>query len=218
MEPASYEVTDRRPIAARRLGWINRLAEALAKAHVSANGISVVGMICGILAGLCLCFTTSAESIGQRLLWLSAAGLIQLRLLANLLDGMVAIASATASQVGELFNDAPDRVSDSATLIGLGYAAGGLPALGWCAALLAIFTAYVRLLGKASGAGSNFCGPMAKQHRMFLVTILSLICGTAPIAAQYRAPAWCLAIICAGCVVTAIRRLRGTAIILRSKV
>jgi phosphatidylglycerophosphate synthase len=218
MESANYEVTDRRPIAARRLGWINHLAAALASMHVSANSISVAGMICGILAGICLDFTAFTGSIEQRLLWISAAALVQLRLMANLLDGMVAIASRTASQVGELFNDAPDRVSDSVTLIGLGYAAGGSPALGWCAALLAMFTAYIRLLGKASGTGSDFRGPMAKQHRMFLVTILCLVSAIAPVVAQYRAPQWCLVIVCAGCVVTGIRRFRGFALVLRSKV
>jgi phosphatidylglycerophosphate synthase len=129
---------------------------------------------------------------------------------------MVAIASATASKVGELFNEMPDRISDAATLIGLGYAAGGQPTLGWSAALLAVFTAYVRSMGKAAGAGSDFRGPMAKQQRMFLVTITSLFCAVAP-AQLLRSPgAWCLGIICAGCVVTSWRRLSGIASNLRS--
>jgi len=66
---------------------------------------------------------------------------------------MVAIASGTASPVGELYNDVPDRFSDAATFIGLGFAAGGYPMLGWIAAILAIMTAYVRILGKSLSAG-----------------------------------------------------------------
>ncbi len=121
----AYHVTDRRPIAARRFAIFQQMAASLARAHVTANTISVAGMVCGLLAGICLYFTDSAGPLIARILWLAAAGLVQLRLLANMLDGMVAIASATASKVGELFNEMPDRISDAATLIGLGYAAGG---------------------------------------------------------------------------------------------
>ena len=141
MGRSAYQVTDRRPIAARRLALMNRLATRLAGAHVTANAISIAGMVCGILAGVSLWRTASAPPLAARFLWLAAALLIQLRLLANLLDGMVAVASGTASQLGELFNEAPDRVSDAATLIGLGYAAGGHPTFGWLAALLAVLTA-----------------------------------------------------------------------------
>jgi hypothetical protein len=45
--------------------------------------------------------------------------------------------------------------------------------LGYIAATLAVFTAYVRMLGGASGLEQSFIGPMAKQHRMFA---LSLAC------------------------------------------
>jgi phosphatidylglycerophosphate synthase len=216
MDEDAYQVTDRRPIAARRFAVFHRMAAGLARAHVTANSISVVGMICGLLAGVSLYFTSSVGPLAGRILWLAAAGLVQLRLLANMLDGMVAIASGTASKVGELFNEMPDRISDAATLIGLGYAAGGEPVLGWSAALLAVFTAYVRSMGNAAGAGSDFRGPMAKQQRMFLVTFTGLFCAIAP-AQLLRSPAtWCLWIICAGCVVTIWRRLSGIASNLRS--
>ena len=38
--------------------------------------------------------------------------------------------------MGELYNEVPDRVSDAATLIGLGHAAEGWPVLGFLAAIL----------------------------------------------------------------------------------
>lgn len=216
MAEGQYQVTDRRPIAARRLATMHRLAGLLVRAGVSANSISVAGMICCVLAGGCLWRTASAGPWTGRVLWLAAAALVQLRLLANLLDGMVAIASGTASALGELFNDAPDRVSDAATFIGLGFAAGGQPTLGWSAAMLSVMTAYVRLLGKSAGAGSDFRGPMAKQQRMFLVTVLSVLCAVIPAQAHdWKLAAWCLGIICAGCLITMGRRLAGIASNLR---
>ncbi len=87
-----------------------------------------------------------------------------------MLDGMVAVQSIAPSAVGELFNEIPDRISDFATLVGLGYASGGMPALGWLAAWLAALTAYIRAQGKVSGAAQYYQGPMAKPQRMALAT------------------------------------------------
>lgn len=125
---------------------------------------------------------------------------------------MVAIASGTASRLGELFNEVPDRVSDSAIFIGMGYALGGEPVLGWAAALFAALTAYARVLGKALTGVSDYRGPMAKQHRMFLITIACMACSMLGPDSQARnLPAYVLGIICVGCVVTSIRRLLGIA-------
>ncbi len=180
MAETTYQVTDRRPIAARNLGIFQRLAPKLAHAGVSANSISVASAVMGIAAGASLVLTRFTPQPQVRALWLAGAALIQLRLIANLLDGMVAISSGKASAVGELFNELPDRISDAATLAGLGYAAGSLPVLGWVAAILALITAYVRTLGKSVGAGSDFSGPMAKQQRMFVVTICCVFCACTP--------------------------------------
>jgi phosphatidylglycerophosphate synthase len=99
-----------------------------------------------------------------------AAVCVQLRLLCNLLDGMVAIEGGKQSPVGALYNEFPDRIADSVLLVALGYAAL-VPWLGWLAALLAAFTAYVRATGGALGQAQDFRGPMAKPHRMAVLTI-----------------------------------------------
>jgi phosphatidylglycerophosphate synthase len=135
--------------------------------------------------------------------------LIQLRLLSNLLDGMVAVASNRTSSIGELFNEIPDRVSDMAVLFGLGYAAGGRPELGYLAALAALLTAYVRAVGKTVGVPGVFAGPMAKQHRMALVTVTAVLCAVLPPewTDQYRIPAWGAGICFVGALVTVVRRV-----------
>ncbi len=43
--------------------------------------------------------------------------------------------------------------------IGIGYAVGGNILMGVVAALLAVFTAYVRATAKSVGAPNDFCGP-----------------------------------------------------------
>ncbi|MDP1564549.1 MAG: CDP-alcohol phosphatidyltransferase family protein [Pirellulaceae bacterium] len=213
-EQELYQPTDRRPIAARRWSIWQPIVAGIVKAGVSANSISVAGMVAGILAGLALALTSYQPDFA-RLAWLAAAFFIQLRLLANLLDGMVAIESGQASVVGELYNEVPDRVSDSAILIGAGLAIGGSPVLGCLAALAAMSTAYVRAIGKSVGAGQVFCGPMAKQHRMALLTVVATYLGIAP---EDWHPDWfwlmswqlvslTLLLIIIGSLITAIRRL-----------
>ena len=78
-----------------------------------------------------------------------------------------------------------------------------------------MMTAYVRAVGKGAGAPNEFCGPMAKQQRMFLVTMISLFGAVAPTAWQ-RVPLGCctlglptcvLIVILAGSLLTVFRRL-----------
>src|SRR5262245_36537520 len=187
MNPEPPAVGDRRPIKARGWAISRRLAGWLAGRGASANGISVAGMVCGVAAGGALALTALLPPVEQRIAWLLAALFVQMRLLANMLDGMVAIESGKASSVGELFNEVPDRVSDVCTLIGLGYAAGGNAAFGYLAACAALFTAYIRAMGKAAGAPNEFCGPMAKQQRMFVVTLVAVYSGVTP---SHWQPPW----------------------------
>jgi phosphatidylglycerophosphate synthase len=176
-----YEPLDRRPIASRERRVWQQMSAYLAARHVSPNAISIAGMIVGIAAGIMLGLTRFAEvNWLQRALWLAAGAGIQLRLLANMLDGMVALASGTASRLGELYNELPDRVSDAAIIIGAGYSVGGVPVLGYIAACIAILTAYVRAVGKAAGASNLFVGPMAKPQRMFVLTVVALLMAVLP--------------------------------------
>jgi phosphatidylglycerophosphate synthase len=218
MEKATYRPaeSDRRPLSSRQWRLSIALASWLAKRGVRANAVSTSGMAAGILAGLLLTLTNHVTF--PAIAWLCAAALVQGRLMANLLDGMVAIESGQASRVGELFNEVPDRISDAATFVGLGYSLGGAPWLGYSAAILAIFVAYVRAAVRVAGGPQDYCGPMAKQHRMAVVTATCLACALVPAAWQseitargFGLPTLALGVICLGSVVTAVRRLaRGT--------
>lgn len=207
---------DRRPIAARDLHVTRRMAAALVARGASPNGISVAGMAAGMAAGLA--FAAVAWWPGAATpLWLAGALLVQARLLANLLDGMVAIGRGVASPVGELFNEVPDRVSDTAVLLGLGVAAGS-DALGLGAALAAMLTAYVRTTARAAGAPMDFAGPMAKQHRMALATGLALWCAVVPGGWGGAWAVWAVLVaITLGSVLTAWRRLARAAAALEAR-
>jgi len=172
-EPSVVEPA-RRPLRSRQTGWAKSIAQFLARRRVSPNFISVMSVV--FSAGAAVALWCLADAVGARriILLLSAAAGIQLRLVSNLLDGMVAVEGGLKTKSGDIFNDFPDRVSDSLILIAVGYAVH-IPTLGWCAALLAALTAYVRLLGGSCGLKQNFIGPMAKQHRMAVLTAMCLL-------------------------------------------
>ena len=141
-----------------------------------------------------------------------AAVAMQMRLLCNLFDGMVAVeAGAGTTRFGEIYNDLPDRIADILIFTGAGVCAGGISgiSLGLAAAIGAVMTAYIRVLGKLCGARSHFAGPMAKQHRMAVMTAACII------GAVLVWFGWLhlllrgvLALVAIGCAVTCVHRLR----------
>lgn len=160
---------NRRPLKSRDSRWAARISRGLAGRGITANQISAASMGAGLLAGLAFWLAGGAGPGGRVALLLAGALLVQLRLLCNLFDGMVAIEAGQSAPDGPFWNEFPDRVSDIAILAGLGYGLD-LPALGWAAAAFAVLTAYVRELGVNTGLAADYSGPMAKQHRMALVT------------------------------------------------
>lgn len=161
--------SDRRPIAARGAGWTRYLLRLLLATPISPNQISLLSVVFAALGAGAL-----AAAPQRPLLYLAAAACIQLRLVCNLMDGLVAVEGGRASKLGALYNEFPDRVADSLLIIAAGYAAG-TPWLGWAGALAAALTAYVRVSGGALGLGQDFRGPMAKQHRMAVLTLACLL-------------------------------------------
>jgi phosphatidylglycerophosphate synthase len=212
MQEAPRKAIDRRPIATRDRKWAQDATAWLASRNVSPDAISIAGMCACIIGGIALGLTSIVD---YRILWLIGALGAQLRLTANMLDGMVAIASSRASKAGELYNEVPDRLSDAAVFIGAGYAWGGNVTLGYVVTILAILTAYVRAAGKIAGAPNEFCGPMAKQHRMLVITLTCVYAAITPRSwqmitfnhSQIGVMTLALVIIIAGCVITVVRRL-----------
>jgi phosphatidylglycerophosphate synthase len=229
MNESNEKQLDRRPIKARNLAIFQQMAAWLADRGASANGISIAGMLAALVGSLAFS-ATRWEEAPVRLFWLLGAVLVQCRLLANMLDGMVAVRQQKTSAIGELYNEVPDRISDAALLTGVGFAVGGNPLLGMGAALAAVFTAYVRAMAKAAGAPQDFGGLMAKQQRMFAITVLGVYCAAAPeswqpmwqpaqlaAGAEFGLASLVLAVVIVGSVATSLGRLLRAARYLRQE-
>ncbi len=196
----------RRPLASRNTVWAQALARRMAATRITPNQISMAGMGFAALAGLCFwCAGHSDGALRIILLSLAAAG-CQLRLICNLLDGMVAIEAGKQTPDGAFWNEFPDRVSDILILVGIG-AGLGLASLGWAAACMAVLTAYTRELGRAVGAPADYRGPMAKPHRMAVVTLGALLSIFDPLwAGQGRVLTVVLWVVVLGAAATVLRR------------
>src|SRR5262249_52639571 len=152
---------------------VHRLAHFLVGCGMSPNQMSAASIVAAILGAGAYGGAAKVSSIRAAFL-LAAAIFIQLRLLAHLLDGLIAVEGGKKNPTGVLYNEIPDRAADTVLLAAVGYASGW-PDLGWLAAVLAIATAYIRSFGGALGYEQDFSGPMAKQHRMFTLTVGSLV-------------------------------------------
>lgn len=191
---------NRRPIASRNRGWARQLSAALARSSITPNQISILSIFFAAMGAAMLAWAPISAGL------VLAAVCIQLRLLCNLLDGMVAMEGGKKTPTGPLYNEFPDRIADSLLIVGLGYGCTQ-PWLGWLGALAAALTAYVRLAGGSLGLVQDFRGPMAKQHRM---AVLTLACIVGAIEGEVRGSRWTLlaaaAVIAAGALITCATR------------
>ena len=165
---------DRRPLASRDTAIAQKVAASLAQTSITPNQISYGSMVAAALSFACF-YAFSASALELSGVWLILAAVFcQLRLVCNLLDGMVAIEAGKQTADGAFWNEFPDRIADLLIIVGFGLAAGNIT-LGWAAAALAILISYVRELGKGIDGVVDFTGPMAKPHRMALVTATCVI-------------------------------------------
>src|SRR5580692_3084670 len=134
----SLACADRRPIRLRDARWAQVTASFLARFGVRPNQISCASMLASGAGAVSLYFFPQPWKAIICVLG------VQLRLLCNLLDGMVAVEHLQQTPLGVLYNELPDRVSDSVLFIALGFA-------------------------------QDFRGPMAKQHRMAVLTAGCLV-------------------------------------------
>lgn len=197
-------VANRRPVAARGNALIRWTSAWLARVGVSPNAISLASIAFAAAGAAALLWLPPWGA------WACALGIV-LRLLCNVFDGLLAVEHGRRTPTGTIYNEVPDRVADSVLIVALGYAAGAAW-LGWLGALLALATAYVRTLGGALGQLQDFRGPMAKQHRMW---VMIAGCLAAPLELRAGGTTHVLyaaaALIAAGSALTCLARLRAIA-------
>ena len=176
---------NRRPLKSRSTGWARALAAGLVRGKITPDELSAASVAFAALGAALFLIAPGQAPTGRAAALIGAGVCIQLRLLCNLLDGMVAVEHGKGSPAGPIWNELPDRIADALFLTSAGYyaAGAGVPdavPLGWAAAVLAVMTAYVRELGRGLGFPADFAGPMAKPHRMAALTLTCIVSALEP--------------------------------------
>jgi phosphatidylglycerophosphate synthase len=195
----------RRPLASRNTKTARVAAEWLVKRKITPNQISQLAILISALGFLCFALSWLAGPVTAGFLLVLAALCCQARLVCNLLDGMVAIEGGLGAKDGPFWNEAPDRLCDMLLLCGAGVACGA-PVMGALASIGALGTAYLRELGRAEGLPPDFSGPMAKQHRMAVVTVAAFGASVEGLIWSGSALRWALVIVIFGTAFTCLRR------------
>lgn len=166
---------NRRELATRQISFFQQFTKKLVQFGLTPNQVSVGSMLFALLGfGLSTQFT-GRDQFTQTLILIGMALSIQGRLLCNMIDGLMAVEGGQRTVTGEIFNDLPDRISDILLVMASGFilrhAYPWAWDLAWLSAILAILTAYIRILGVTLTGKQDFSGPLAKQHRMFILTL-----------------------------------------------
>lgn len=174
------DLDNRRPLKSRDTGWARGGAAWLARMGVTPDAVSAGAVVFGLVGGGLFVVSGLYEGWGRAGALIGAALCIQLRLICNLMDGMVAVEHGKGGSLGPIWNELPDRIADACFLVGAGYGAAfagvdWAEAAGWAAAVFAVLTAYIRELGRALGQPADFGGPMAKPQRMALLTLAAIV-------------------------------------------
>ncbi|WP_369977262.1 CDP-alcohol phosphatidyltransferase family protein [Xanthomonas bundabergensis] len=197
--------------------WRARLTTALRARGATPNGLSWTATGFAALAAPMFYWAWREPPRDAAALLLLAALALQARLLCNRLDGLMARQAQMIGRAGEVYNDAPDRLSDVLVCLGVGYGLQHVLSwgaeLGWAAALLCVGTAYVRMLGLACGVSEPVQGPMARVQRMHWLSLAALLAAAALLlqrsAIAQTIVVLALALLVAGAVLTLAIRLRA---------
>jgi phosphatidylglycerophosphate synthase len=116
-----YAQLQRRPIKMRTALWSRALASLLVRIGITPNQISIMSSVFALIGALCFSLSKNIPA-RDAILLIGAASCIQLRLLCNMLDGLMAVECGKSTKTGELFNEFSDRISDVALFVAAGYA------------------------------------------------------------------------------------------------
>jgi CDP-diacylglycerol--glycerol-3-phosphate 3-phosphatidyltransferase len=180
--------------------------DALISRGISADAVTLSAVPVAALGGLCLALSDSVPA-----LLLLVPLLASIRLILNLLDGLVARRTGTTHAMGELYNELGDRLSDTLFIGGLAFVAAVGPMLAFAAVIMALLASYVGVTARALGAPRQYGGVMSKPGRMIALSI------AAPLA-WLSGESWALVlatwIILLGSLLTMLQRIRATRVAL----
>jgi CDP-diacylglycerol--glycerol-3-phosphate 3-phosphatidyltransferase len=146
---------------------------ALAKAGVTANQVTVAAMVLSILTGAALMVLYDED-----LVLLLVPVVLLLRMALNAIDGMLAREHGMQSPLGGLLNELGDVISDVALYLPFALIAGLSPVAVITTVMLAVVSEMTGVVAVQIGASRRYDGPMGKSDRAFAFGLLAVLLGS----------------------------------------
>ena len=148
------------------------LADSLAKAGVTANGVTLAALILSLAHGAWLALLPQS-----RWPFLLLPVTLFLRMALNAIDGMMAREHGMKSPEGAVLNELGDVISDAALYLPFALVAGVNAPLVVLLVIAAIIGEMAGALGPLLGATRRYDGPLGKSDRAFAFGLLGFLIG-----------------------------------------
>ena len=148
------------------------ICNALARAGVTANQVTVAAMLLSLVVGMLLVHL-------RHLQWIFFLVPITLfvRMALNAIDGMLAREHDMQSPLGGILNELGDVISDTVLYAPFAVLAGISPHAVGAVVLLAVLSEMTGVVAVQIGASRRYDGPMGKSDRAFVFGLLAVILG-----------------------------------------
>ena len=151
------------------------LVRMLAKAGVTANGVTLFALALSVATGLWLALAPESSAP-----YFAYPVLLFVRMALNAIDGMLAREFDQKTRLGAFLNELGDVLSDAALYLALGFISGAEIWLAAIFAIMAIATEVTSLIGTGIGVPRRNDGPMGKSDRAFVIGSFMLFGGIWP--------------------------------------
>jgi CDP-diacylglycerol--glycerol-3-phosphate 3-phosphatidyltransferase len=158
-------------------GLLRPIVGGLARAGVTANGVTVFAAALSVGYGVFLIYGGRAALLGLPVL-------LFVRMALNAIDGMLAREHGQKSRLGAILNELGDVVSDTALYLPLAFLLGPgalLPVL--LTVVLLSLGEMAGILGQVLGGGRRYDGPFGKSDRAAAYGTIGLLVGLGWISA-----------------------------------
>lgn len=147
-------------------------SNALARAGVTANQVTVAAMILSIVVGA---IVIRYRNIGWIVFLIPVTLFVRMAL--NAIDGMLAREHDMKSPLGGILNELGDVVSDAALYLPFAPLAGISPHAVGAVVFFSILSEMTGVVSVQIGASRRYDGPMGKSDRAFVFGLLAVILG-----------------------------------------
>jgi phosphatidylglycerophosphate synthase len=149
--------------------WLQPIVSLSLRWRLSPDVFTYGALALSFIAGLAFWLAGSNPNA----LWI-VPPCVLLRLIFNLLDGLVARAQGVADTMGEVKNEFGDRLADAAIFLGLACGGYADPRLASLALALILIGSYLAILSKALGGPRLYVGVFGKGDRMITMALFAL--------------------------------------------